>query len=181
MDKTHKEAAVEQRRTLLKGALGASTVMTLGYGGAAAAASLTCIAKVDGGFPTTQFVFAESPPPATGGGWAWKRIDVNLYSSTGSTNGNCNPNANGNFEGFTVAGNVYNVAPPQNLVPTAVLKSCGAPYPKTAWVLAYFDESGNEIGTYPTYSDQGTGFAPAAHSCLTSINPGIVENYTFGG
>lgn len=36
----------ETRRRLLKGALAASTVVTLGYGGAAAAASLGCIEKL---------------------------------------------------------------------------------------------------------------------------------------
>lgn len=187
MDETHQKTAVEQRRTLLKGALGASTVMTLGYGGAAAAASLTCIAKVDGGYPLPedQFVMGANPPPGTGTGWAWKRVDVYLYNSNGNTNGTCTINTN-NFEGFLAAGNVYRVptvaAPTPTLVPGAVLKtSCGFPYPKTAWVLAYFDENGIEIGTYPTYTAEGVGFAPAAQSCLTSINPQSVANYTFGG
>ena len=175
MTQTEQDNADERRRRLLKGALGASSVMTLGYGGPLAAASLGCIAKVDGGYPagTAQF-FVGATPPATpaGGNWAWKMVEVNRYQSNG----------NGVLDGFAVEGVVYQADDPSAVIPNAVLKTNGASgYPKTAWVLAYFDYAGNEIGTYPTYTAQGDGFAPAVSSCLSSVNPGIAANYMFGG
>lgn len=175
MNQTGQDSADERRRSLLKGALGASSVMTLGYGGPVAAASLNCIAKIDGGYPagTNQFFIGETPPATTGGGnWAWKMVWVNRYQSNG----------NGVTDGFEVGGNVYRADNPEVLIPDAVLKTNGSGgYPKKAWVLAYFDYAGNEIGTYPTYTAQGEGFAPAVSSCLTSINAGIVTSYMFGG
>ena len=83
MTQTEQVNADERRRRLLKGALGASSVMTLGYGGPLAAASLGCIAKVDGGYPagTAQFFIGEAPPatPAAGN-WAWRMVQVNRYA-----------------------------------------------------------------------------------------------------
>lgn len=174
MTQTEQVNADERRRRLLKGALGASSVMTLGYGGPVAAASLSCIAKVDGGYPagTAQFFIGEAPPATpTGGNWAWKMVEVNRYQSNGL----------GVLDGFAVGNNVYRADNPEVLISPANLKESGNGYPKTAWVLAYFDYAGNEIGTYPTYTAQGDGFAPALSSCLSSVNPGITGDYMFGG
>ncbi|MDO9596644.1 MAG: hypothetical protein Q7J47_02885 [Azoarcus sp.] len=177
MDKTPQKTAIEQRRLLLKGALGASTVMTLGYGGAAAAASLSCVIKPpQSGFPTTQFVTVK--PTNTGNRWAWKEVAVQRYQAAGQ----------GSFDGYTVGtGIVYKAVFPSTAVVGANLQNNQTGYPKLAWVLVYFDETGKEFGTYPTYDGASygtsgtTGYAPAAESCLASINGGFIGGYTFGG
>ncbi|CAI06739.1 hypothetical protein [Aromatoleum aromaticum] len=175
MTQAKQDNADERRRRLLKGALATSSVMTLGYGGPLAAASLSCIAKIDGGYPTgtNQFFIGAAPPATPGGGnWAWKMVEVNRYQSNG----------NGVIDGFEVDGNVYRADNPEVLISAAIPKPNGSgDYPKKAWLLVYFDPDGIEAGTYPTYTVQGEGFTPAVSSCLTSINPGIVANYGFGG
>ena len=76
----------EKRRRLLKGALGASTVVTLGYGGAAAAASLVCLEKLaTEPLPQDQFVFGDVPP--AGSIWVWKHVDVLSFKRVTSSDG----------------------------------------------------------------------------------------------
>lgn len=177
MTQTRQDASQEQRRLLLKGALGASTVMTLGYGGAVAAASLTCIAKVDGGYPLEGFQFRRTAPSnlSTGNNWAWKRVDIWACNGAGS------------FDGFTLDGVNFYTAPevagtaPEFKVGGKKKTSQPNGYPKDGWVLVYFYDNGDEKGSYPAVSAQSTGYAPAVESCLNSINAGILINYTFGG
>ena len=163
------DRSLEQRRRVLKGALGASTVVTLGYGAPVAAASLNCIAKVDGGYPagSNQFFLGDQPPDLTPGNWAWRQVPVNIYA----------PQA---VEGFAVGEAVYSTTPPHEPLTTPQIQATEG-YPKVGWVLVYFDESGNELGTYPAYTMDGEGFAPASESCLNSINPNSARNYTYGG
>jgi len=200
MTNAPKDQSVEQRRRVLKGALGASTVVTLGYGAPVAAASLNCIAKVDGGYPaaTNQFFLGDQPPDLTPGNWAWRQVPVNMYAplvvsaplTTGGRPGKGKKKDSGDqpapeaasdaVEGFEVGGLVYSTTPPHDpLVDVQIQATAG--YPKVGWVLAYFDENGDEIGTYPAYTMDGDGFAPASESCLNSINPGAAGNYTYGG
>lgn len=82
MTNAPQDKSIEQRRRVLKGALGASTVVTLGYGAPVAAASLNCIAKVDGGYPagSNQFFLGDQPPDLTPGNWAWRQVPVNMYA-----------------------------------------------------------------------------------------------------
>ena len=82
---------ISQRRRLLKGALAASSVATLSYGGAAAAASLGCIEKIatnGGGYPGAayQFVEGDAPPAAVSGqGWAWEEVMVHEFQREASS------------------------------------------------------------------------------------------------
>lgn len=194
------DRSLEQRRRVLKGALGASTVVTLGYDAPVAAASLNCIAKVDGGYPagSNQFFLGDQPPDLTPGNWAWRQVPVNRYapplvtapSGTGkkpskgkkkdSGEQSAQEEASETVEGFAVGNLVYSTsAPHEPLTNTQIQATEG--YPKVGWVLVYFDESGNELGTYPAYTMDGEGFAPASESCLNSINPNSARNYTYGG
>ena len=176
MSKAPQDNSVEQRRRLLKGALGASTVMTLGYGGSAAAASMSCVAKeweVGNGPPagTAQFTQIEPQPTTVGSNWGWLRVDVNHYTY-GSTE----------FDGFKVGDNIYKTSEPDIAVlgaaPTAPQPDG---YPEDGWVLAYFTNDGAWVGTYPTYNSATPAATPVAGSCLASVNPGAVGNFTFGG
>ncbi len=164
--------STEQRRRLLKGALGASTVVTLGYGAPVAASSLNCVAKVirDGGHPanTNQFFLGDLPPASTPGNWAWKEVTVNMYS--------------GGIEGFVADGVVYSTDSTldhRQLTGVTVVPTPN--YPKKGWVLVYFDKEGGEAGTYPAKNAGAGDYAPASASCLNSINPGVMGDYKFGG
>ena len=176
MGRTPQDNATQQRRRLLKGALGASTVVTLGYGGNVAAASISCVAKVrdlvTGGPPggTNQFTMVK-PTDQGGANWGWVKVDVRKYKLA----------SGGAFEAFEVNGQLFKTAEPDVPVTGASLTSKQKGYPKDGWVLAYFDDDGNLAGTYPTEQLGKYGATPAAASCLTSVNPGAVSNLTFGG
>ena len=176
MGRTPQDNSTEQRRRLLKGALGASTVVTLGYGGNVAAASISCVAKVrdlvSGGPPNAALQFTMNKPTTqSGANWGWVRVDVKKYTSgTGPA-----------FDAFKVNNQVYKTSAPDVVVMGASLDADQAGYPKDGWVLAYFDDDGNLVGTYPTEKLAKYGATPAAASCLTSVNPGAVSNLTFGG
>lgn len=175
MSTTPQDNSVEQRRRLLKGALGASTVFTLGYGGSAAAASVSCVAKVrdleNGGPPAAgQFTMIEPKPSTTGSNWGWVKVQVASYRlSNGSA-----------FEAFMVNNRVYRAAAPNAEAFGATLSNNQNGYPKNGWVLAYFSDDGKLVGTYPTYAVAESDATPATGSCLTSVNPGAV-GITFGG
>ena len=176
MSKAPQDNSVEQRRRLLKGALGASTVVTLGYGGTAAAASMSCVAKVrdltSGGPPgSTQFTMVKPQHTPAGSNWGWEKIAVRSYETTTETA----------FEAFEVDGNIYKTSAPADPVLGATLAADQTGYPKDAWVLAYFTDGGDRVGTYPTYVVAEFGATPATGSCLASVNPGAVGNFTFGG
>lgn len=176
MSNAPQDNSVEQRRRLLKGALGASTVVTLGYGGTAAAASMSCIAKVreltSGGPPyATQFTMTPPTASPTGSNWGWVKVKVESYQV----------GTDPAFEAFKVNENVYKTTAPDIAVFGALPASNQDGYPKDAWVLAYFTDAGELVGTYPTYQLAVQGATPAAGSCLASVNPGVVTNFTFGG
>lgn len=177
MSNAPQDNSVEQRRRLLKGALGASTVVTLGYGGTAAAASMSCIAKVrelpSGGPPAGTLQFTMTAPTAspTGSNWGWVKVKVESYQV----------GTDPAFEAFKVNENVYKTTAPDIAVLGALPASNQDGYPKDAWVLAYFTDAGELVGTYPTYQLAVQGATPAAGSCLASVNPGVVTNFTFGG
>ncbi len=196
MDNAQQENSVERRRRLLKGALGASAVVTLGYGGTAAAASLGCVEKVrmNGGAPANGFQFTMTNPssvttvPRTD--WAWQKIVVSQYKQ-----------ANNYFFGFVVNGIFFRISNfatagtansyvpgsvPQavNTSPTINLVSPQPTgYPRDGWVLAYFTDGGDPNGIYPSpNATVAAGNTPAAYSCLASINPGLnLSGFTFGG
>lgn len=177
MTKTPQGNSTETRRRLLKSALGASTVITLGYGGSAAAASISCVAKVrdmeTGGPPAGASQFTMVQPELTPGGtnWGWVRVDVWSYRlTTGSA-----------FDAFKVDEKIYKTSAPSVEVSGATLAQNQNGYPKNAWVLAYFSDDGTLVATYPSEQLAEPGATPAAQSCLASVNPGVVGNLTFGG
>lgn len=169
--------STEQRRKLLKGMLSASSVVGLGYSGTAAAlASVTQCINNQSFIEPTQFVIADQPPP---GSPAWKEVTVHLYTGTGFATPT---------EGFNLPNNnlVYAAASPWPVIGSPTQIEDGAGYPKKAWVVVYFDSSThNEIGAFPQYQGPtpvGDAVrAQASLNCLTSLNAGIVGNYTFGG
>lgn len=183
-------SSVEQRRKLLKGALGASSVITMGYSGAALA-SFQCVADTKG-FPTSQFRLMP-PDSTTSTSWAWVEVSIERYRAATPVNNvnglSCSTPGNSNrFDAFKVNNIFYKIdgtTTPPTLVgmPTIYCKDTDqSGYPKKGWVLAYFDNGGNPTGSYPTIQSAGTGQAPAQHSCLASINPNLnLGGFTFGG
>lgn len=174
MHDAHEASSLEQRRKLLKGALAASSVITMGYSGSALA-SFECVAKVretNVAIPGADFQFRmTAPDPASQPEWAWQKVQVRDFVDT----------TNNPFQGFTLDGTNYfsTVAPHASL---------GALTPSTAtiydgWVLTYFDDGGSPTATYPTKNLATAGFTPAARSCLASVNPNVTTdpNFYFGG
>lgn len=174
--------SVEQRRKLLKGALAASGVVTMGYSGAALA-SINCVEQVrtDLGFPGTDLQFRDTVPVATGSqDWAWVKVEIFPYH--GTVNGELK-----DFEGFKTVplpdpGPVYTATQPVMHIPDASVV-IPPPSPRDGWVLAYFDDTGAITGVFPTNGDtMSEGFTPATDLCLASINPGLDRtNMSFGG
>lgn len=185
MDATRKDETVERRRRVLKGAVGASTVLTLGYGGNVAAASLGCVNKAylestpPGG--ASQFLITDPGTTTTDANWAWSKVEVwqcSVKTDTGNTT----------FDGFSLDGEAswYKVPEAANTAPEKILgaskKNGSQPgYPRSAWVLAYFDESGNLVGRYPDISARTSQKVPLEGSCLASVNPNATTGFTFGG
>lgn len=174
MHNSRQTTSVEQRRKLLKGALAASSVVGMGYSGAALA-SLTCVAKVPtGGYPDPLKQFSTTLPQNTNTdpNWAWSPVQIWLYQVTGGTD---------TFDGFAINNALYRVPAPGS-APTpasgSLVQSMPAGYPKTGYVLAYFDDNGVFKGSYPGYSTAGPGNRPATSTCLTSL--GLGGGFTFG-
>lgn len=177
-----------QRRKLLKGALGASTVATLGYSRTAAAASVTaCITNFpDLSLPTEQFVNSGISSPPAGNGLAWKGVVVQRYSQ--------NPNnAGSEFYAVQIGDQLYPVADGlagagtgglASLVPVTGFPLSNQPsgFPRQAWTLVYFsDATRDEFGLFPNVTAPGGGVAPASLLCLSSLNADLSGDYTFGG
>ena len=173
--------ATEKRRQLLKGALGASTVVSLGYSGTAAAASITCIAKTKTS-PAVQFSISAVPPaePAL----EWKSVKVVEYSEKKNLKGDFQYFCPIEFDGVI---SYYSVTSSGLSTSATDLSVVNALYPtgksSQAWVLRYFDPvTGEEIGTYPTYSSPSTEGAPASIKCLESVTAANLRSGgSFGG
>lgn len=174
-----------QRRRLLKGALGASSVVTLGYGGAAAAASLNCVAKVwqDGGYPRQQFSISTEPPTDNGTRWAWSRVEVLNYRIRRSNSDDSSSTQE--VKAFSIEGTEYLIIDgqpyPRSELPLGVGVEEQLAGTETGWVLAYFNESGVQVGTYPQFTQATDQEAPVSASCLNSINPNAGGSFGFGG
>lgn len=204
LDHTH----TSQRRRLLKGALAASSVATLGYGGSAAAASLGCMEKIadnGGGYPGPDYQFALGSPPEirSGRGWAWEQVPVHKFQrQTSSPTPPPTPggkgrgkNGRGNGQGpatpdsastettyafQTREGFYYSTVDHRPFHPEGWVQDFT--HQENGWVLAYFNLAGERIGSYPAYQSSTTNVAPASASCLASVNPNIPDGrFTFGG
>ncbi|MDX9885149.1 hypothetical protein [Thauera sp.] len=180
-----------QRRKLLKGALGASAVATLGYSRTAAAASITaCIANFpELSLPAEQFVNSGSELPPEGNGLAWKGVFVQYYSEKLNSNGQ---NGGKKFYAVQIGDQLYPVADGlagpgtgglASLVPvTGFPSDQPSGFPRQAWTLVYFsDATRDEIGLYPNVAAPAGGVAPASLACLSSLNADLSGDYTFGG
>src|SRR5574338_79891 len=166
MHDSRPSSSVEQRRKLLKGALAASGVVTMGYSGAALA-SFDCVGK--NAYTSSTFLKTALPDP-NAASWAWKALQVFTIEVGGSPT---------SAEGVQVGSAIYQVdymnsqliAPPSGAARGAEISD------KFVYALVYFDTDGTETGVYAISPPSG---APAAQSCLASINPGLT-GYTYGG
>lgn len=189
MSKTPTEDSVEQRRKVLKGALAASGVVTMGYSGSALA-SFQCVTSTSAvgvaGFKKT--IGADS-------NWAWLRLEV---FGTNKNNGAVwkavkIPTGSDPSQASTDVGTTtyyYNdlAAPPvlyalaqlenglRNSIQVKAIEAGNYVH-----VIVYFKTDGAIAGFFPTYlQSSGTGY-PAQGSCLTSLNPQMVQTNIFYG
>jgi len=185
MDEIRNNETVERRRRVLKGALGASTVLTLGYGGSAAAASIGCVKNsyTEETPPANGYQFSRTHPTNMTGDdeWAWSKVDI--WKCTVKVNGVWQ-----DFDGFSLDNGVNWYSAPQpvgdapKLVSLASKKSSqSTDDPKTGWVLAYFDAIGNFVGNYPAITMRTQYKTPLEGSCLASVNPNAKTGFTYGG
>jgi len=189
MEQEQSTNSTEQRRKLLKGALAASGVVSMGYSGSALA-SFQCVSSTSVSPPPLQ---ARSTPPSDSGGLRW--LKVPLYAYTRDTTKTCN---NGQIvSSYEYGGNIYPVLGGMqiessspiymvldtsngsgngsvililNPIPSGGL--CGSAISnKFVYLLAYFEQDGSYVGVYtdaaPVMSQAATG------SCLTSVNPNL--------
>lgn len=170
MSNTPPEDSVEQRRKVLKGALAASGVATMGYSGSALA-SFACVTTTT--IPTTLTPLKSSLDATAS--WAWKGGPLfKLMDGTVDTG----------KKGVKIDGVIYQVTfdtsvPPKpvSLISTTLTEGTAISPTESVYALAYFDATGSPTGIYTDAPKVGL---PAAHSCLTSVNPGLT-GYIFGG
>lgn len=194
MDQGQSTNSTEQRRKLLKGALGASTVLGMGYS-SAALASFECVekARINGGYPLGNLQFTRTDPrsASVSKGWAWQPVQIYRYLAK-NNGGNCPSSSNGSVEAFDLNGSLYRINSDNSLTQlgltsgfcrytTFTSNGTTTTYPQSGWVLAYFTDGGEPAGSYPTYTTGTIGHTPATESCLNSINAGVVARYIFGG
>ncbi|MDD3353720.1 hypothetical protein [Zoogloea sp.] len=173
MSNTDQARPTDTRRKLLKSALGASAVVSMGYGGIAAAASITCLQKTNAG-PSVNFHIGNTPPARADlstneGLWAWQ--EVRLYDVTPTQkvfqirNGGAYYSITGNHD-------------PVDIPPSTPLSQSS----EKAWSVVYFDVTTNQVaGVYPEKKFAAGQFAQASIGCLNSVNPGVSQNFTFSG
>lgn len=186
MSNTPPEDSVEQRRRVLKGALAASGVATMGYSGSAFA-SFTCIEKTTTSAPFNGGQLVQSIPSeyAT---WQWVAVEVYPLNGNGS----------GRFNYLNYLYSVSLLKSGNSWLATGDPIQLGA-----AGVL-----SGNKITMYllVLYAPTGSGYQPvapspyvpgaattpgsgvaaqmpqpASGSCLASLNPGTAGVTGLGG
>lgn len=185
MSTTPPDHTVEQRRKVLRGALAASGVVTMGYSGSALA-SFECVTSTD-----ASGVFGFRKAIDTSSNWAWLKLPV--YSTTTATAPNVwkavkvpndsNPAETGDVTTyfFDDTATLPSLAPPGvGGVPTDI--AAAAVDGTFAFVIIYFDTGGAIVGFFPTHQ-QVTGVDyPAQGSCLTSLNPQLTQtNIVYGG
>ncbi len=194
MSNTPPDNSVEQRRKLLKGALAASGVVTMGYSGPALA-SFNCIQKTTTPALTDGLQLVQSVSTSSGSpNWAWVQVTIQKFRVT---------ETNADFYGFVfpdgTGGTIYEVTLPNGanwgqassnpFINTKISTPQGSE--RTGWLLVLFDEYGNYmkpdpyeaellIDRDPTTQEQTP--QPAAASCISSLNaqlpPGTIS---YGG
>lgn len=190
MEQEQSTNSTEQRRKLLKGALGVSSVMAMGYSGSALA-SIQCVEKIrtNGGYPIGPRQFTRVDPRSTvdSPGWAWIAVEIYLYKPRNNS-GTCSASSSNAVEAFDLNGTLYQINVDGTLTQRGLTSAyCrytsgnGTTYPQSGWVLAYFNDGGNLTTSYPLQTSAAEGATPATASCLTSVNAGVVSNFIFGG
>ncbi len=180
------ENSVERRRKVLKGALAASGVVTMGYSGSALA-SFNCIQKTTQEAPINGGQLVQEIPSIYAG-WQWKLIPVSAGESA-----NGNGNGNGARPGwFTYEGTDYSVQLNKHgNVWTAtgdpVYATTQAPANTTAvsmqLLVLYDSSSGGYVPATPSPDRAGPAASPGASmpaelpqpitdSCHASLIPG---------
>lgn len=175
MEQAQSTNSTEQRRRLLKGALGASTVMGMGYS-SAALASFQCITTTT---PYAGVGFKTSIN--TTSNWAWLKLQV---YDTNKTNiravkipVDANP-ASINTATYQYDNSLTNPL----LTPIQNGTNLRPPISNTfAYVIIYFKIDGSIAGFFPTYTPITGSDYPAQGSCLTSLNPNLVQTNIFYG
>lgn len=190
MEQAQSMNSTEQRRRLLKGALGASTVMSMGYS-SAALASFQCITSTTP-YPSSGPGFKKSIN--TTSNWAWLKLQVfstNKSNSTNSWKAVKIPNgtdptvANGDtgtsvyfFDNLATTPLLY--AAGSRSLPSGI-KVSSAESGNYVYVIVYFKVDGSIAGFFPTYTPITGSDYPAQGSCLTSLNPNLVQTNIFYG
>lgn len=192
MSNTPPDNAVEQRRKVLKGALAASGVATMGYSGQAHA-SLDCVQKNTITVPSGGAQLVRTQPTTGGKNWAWVPVTIRKYKDA----------SNNQFDGFEYpAGTVYQVTIPSGsnwihassdpvkrsdpVSPTVPENGNGNGNDISAWLLVLFDQVGNGyVAAAPTTYAAGTTAPPlplpAAQSCITSLKAAVPTGTIYGG
>lgn len=193
MSNTPPDNAVEQRRRVLKGALAASGVATMGYSGQAHA-SLDCVQKNTIQAPSGGAQLVQIQPTTGGKNWAWVPVTIRKYKDA----------SNNRFDGFEYpAGTVYQVTIPERSnywgqassdpvqrIDSENLTPLGNERP--AWLLVLFNQFGNGyVAAAPTPYTAGTISTPpltpaqlpqpAAQSCITSLKATVPTGTVYGG
>lgn len=174
MQDAQQSNSVEQRRKVLKGALAASGVVTMGYSGSALA-SFACVTTTT--VPTSLTPLKSSLDASAS--WAWKGGPLfKLMDSSVS------PAVDTGKKGVKIDGTIYEVTfdsstPPKpiKLAVTSFTEGTALVPSESVYALAYFDATGSPKGIYTDAPPVGF---PAAASCLTSVNAGLT-GYIFGG
>lgn len=194
MPHSPEDQAVEKRRKVLKGALAASGVATMGYSGSALA-SLNCMEKSATTAPSGGAQLVQTQPSASASGprWAWVPVTIRSYKDA----------QNNQFSGFEYpSGTVYQVNVPNgsNWVRASsdpikrndLVSLVGNDNGRPGWLLVLFDKFGNGyVAAAPDAYVAGIAGAPPvtaaqlpqplAESCATSLNAAVPSGTIYGG
>ena len=184
---------VEQRRKVLKGALAASGVVTMGYSGSALA-SFECVTSTD-----ATGVFGFKKTIGASANWAWLRLlvfDTNKSNNdqgnwkaakipTGSDPTDADTDTDTSTYFFQDSAAIGNSPPLYAAGDTALPEGIQAQGTGTgvyAFVIIYFNTGGSILGFFPTHVQVSGRDYPAQGSCLTSLNPHLDQtNIRYGG
>ncbi len=190
MSNTPPENSVEQRRRVLKGALAASGVATMGYSGSALA-SFQCVTSTE----QTAGLYGFKKTLSSGSNWAWLRLQVFSTNKANDNQGSwravkvpmySDPYDSATkiffFQDTTTAGNSPPLLPEGATgLPNGIAISGAGIANQYAYVLIYFKTDGAIAGFFPTYAQPSSTGYPAQGSCLTSLNPNMVQTNIFYG
>ncbi len=187
MSNTTPDNAVEQRRKVLKGALAASGVVTMGYSGSALA-SFQCVTSTSA---VGEFGFKKVIDNSSN--WAWLRLQV-FDTNKGNTNQGSwravkvpngslptSTDTTTYFYQDTAGNSPPLLLPGDATVPNGIEIQGTGINGQYAHVIIYFDVEGSILGFFPKRTQQAGRDYPAQGSCLTSLNPHMSQTNIFYG